>query len=58
MMVRLVMVAAIVTLAGVLFGGCGAGGDDHAKVEANLQHYLVSLVPGEARFPIGAGRRS
>ena len=48
------MVAAIVALTVVLFAGCGGGGD-YARVEANLQHYLISLAPGEARFPIGAG---
>jgi hypothetical protein len=39
----------------VLSAGCGGGGDDQAKVEASLQHYLVSLVPGNAPFPIGLG---
>jgi hypothetical protein len=53
-MVRLVMVAAIVALTAVLFAGCGGGGD-RARVEANLQHYLVSLVPRDSAFPIGAG---
>jgi hypothetical protein len=55
LIVRLVTVAATVALSAVLFGGCGGDGEDHAKVEANLQNYLVSLVPEEARFPIGAG---
>jgi hypothetical protein len=49
------MVAAIVALTVVPFAGCGGGGDDHAQVEANLQHYLIGLARGEARFPIGAG---
>jgi hypothetical protein len=53
--VRLVTVATTVALSVVLFAGCSGGGDDHAKVEANLQHYLVSLAPGDSPFPIGAG---
>jgi hypothetical protein len=39
----------------VLLAGCGGGGDDQAKVEASLQRYLVSLVPADGPFPIGAG---
>jgi hypothetical protein len=53
-MARLVVVAGILALTAVLLAGCG-GGDDRAKVEASLQHYLVSLVPEEGPFPIGAG---
>jgi hypothetical protein len=53
-MARLVVVAGILALTAVLLAGCG-GGDDHAKVEASLQHYLVSLVPEKGPFPIGAG---
>ena len=45
------MVAAIVALTVVLFAGCGGGADDRAKIETNLQHYLVSLAPGEGPFP-------
>jgi hypothetical protein len=45
----------VVALAAVLLAGCGGVGDDRAKVEASLQHFLLGLVPGEARFPIGAG---
>lgn len=41
-MVRLVLVAASVTLAVVLLAGCGGGGDDRAKVEANLQRFLAT----------------
>jgi hypothetical protein len=52
---RLVMVAGILALAAVLSAGCGGGGGDHAKVEASLHRYLVSLVPGDAPFPVGAG---
>jgi hypothetical protein len=55
-MVRLVMVRATLALAAVLLAGCGGGGgNDQAKVEANLRHYLVSLVPDHNPFPIGAG---
>jgi hypothetical protein len=54
-MVRLVLVAASVTLTVVLLAGCGGGGDDGAKVEANVQHYLVALPPDGNPFPIGAG---
>jgi hypothetical protein len=53
-MVRRVTVAATLALSAALLAGCG-GGDDHAKVEANLPHYLVSLVPDRNPFPIGAG---
>jgi hypothetical protein len=53
-MVRLVLVAASVALTVVLFAGCG-GGDDGAKVEANLGHYLLSPGPRVAAFPTGAG---
>jgi hypothetical protein len=53
-MVRLVLVAASVTLTVVLFAGCGGGGDDRAKVEANLQRFLATPehAPG---FPVGGG---
>ena len=53
-MARLVMVAGMLALTGLLLAGCG-GGDDQARVEASLQHYLVSVVPEESPFPIGAG---
>jgi hypothetical protein len=54
-MARFVTVAGVLALAAVLLAGCGGGGDDHAKVEASLQHYLDSLVAEEGAFPIGAG---
>jgi hypothetical protein len=45
-----------VVLTGLLLAGCcGGGDDDQAKVEASLQHYLVSLGPEAGPFPIGAG---
>jgi hypothetical protein len=53
-MARLVMVTGILALIAVLLAGCGAG-DDHAKVEASLQHYLGNLTPEDAPFPAGAG---
>lgn len=54
MIVRLVPVAASVTLTVVLLAGCGGGRDDRAKVEANLQRFLATPEhsPG---FPLGAG---
>jgi hypothetical protein len=54
-MARLVMVAGILALTAVLLAGCGGGGNDRAKVEASLQHYLASLDPEGGLFPIGAG---
>jgi hypothetical protein len=53
-MAKLVMVAWILGLTAVLLAGCGGGGD-RAKVEASLHDYLVSLVPEDGPFPIGAG---
>jgi hypothetical protein len=38
----------------VLLVGCG-GGNDRAKVEASLQHYLGNLTPEYAPFPVGVG---
>jgi hypothetical protein len=49
------MVAAIVALTVVLLAGCGGSGDDQAKVEANLRHYLLSPGPRAAAFPTGVG---
>jgi hypothetical protein len=53
-MARLVRVTGRLSLVAVLFAACG-GGDDRAKVEASLRHYLDTLVPEESAFPIGAG---
>jgi hypothetical protein len=53
--VRLVLVVAIGALFVVLFAGCGgSGGDDRAKVEANLQRFLATpeRSPG---LPVGGG---
>jgi hypothetical protein len=49
------MVAGMLALTAVLLAGCGGGGDDQAKVEASLEHYLVRLGPQDAGLPIGAG---
>ena len=56
-MVRLVLVATSAALTMMLFAGCGGGsGDDRAKVEAALQHYIVGLVPDDfSPLPVGAG---
>jgi hypothetical protein len=55
-MARLVTVAGILVLTAVLLAGCGGGGgDDRAKVAANLQDYFVSLGPEGGPFPVGAG---
>jgi hypothetical protein len=53
-MVRLVPLAGVLGLAVVLLAGCGAGGNDQAKVEANLQDY-VNAGPDQTGFPIGLG---
>jgi hypothetical protein len=53
--VRLVPLAGILALAAVLLVGCGGGGNDRAKVEADLHRYLVSLVPDRSPFPVGVG---
>jgi hypothetical protein len=54
-MARLVVVTGILALIGVLLTGCGAG-DDSAKVEASLRHYVAGLSPNLPQpFPIGAG---
>ena len=52
---RLVTVAATLALTAALLAGCGGGGDDQGKVEADLQHYLVNLAPGDNPFSVGAG---
>jgi hypothetical protein len=53
-MARLLTVTGRLALVAVLLAGCG-GRDDRAKVEASLRHYLATLPPAEAAFPIGAG---
>jgi hypothetical protein len=53
-MARLVMVEGTLALTAALLAGCG-GGDDHAKVEASLQHYLANLLPEQGLFPLGLG---
>ena len=54
-MVRLVPLAGVLALAAVLVAGCGGGGSDQAKVEANLQHYVSGLRPELSGFPMGLG---
>jgi hypothetical protein len=54
-MVRLVPLAGVLVLAVVLLADCGGGGNDPAKVEANLQHYLNGLYPEQTGLPIGLG---
>jgi len=41
-------------LTAMLMAGCG-GGNDRAKVEADLRQYISGLSPEQAPFPIGAG---
>ncbi len=53
-MARFLMVTGGLALASVLFAGCG-GGDDGAKVEAGLRHYLSTFSPEGSPFPSGAG---
>jgi hypothetical protein len=53
--VRLVPLAGALALAAVLVAGCGGGGNDPAKVEANLQQYLTGLPPQGTGFPMGLG---
>jgi hypothetical protein len=54
-MVRLVPLAGLLALAALLVAGCGGGGSDQAKVEANLQHYVNGLRPELSGFPMGLG---
>jgi hypothetical protein len=53
--VRLAPLARVQVLAVVLLASCGGGGNDPAKVEANLRHYLSGLPPEQTGFPIGLG---
>lgn len=41
-------------LTGALLAGCGSG-DDRAKVEASLRHYIGTLTPDSSAFPGGQG---
>ena len=52
--VGLVFLSAALPVAAMLLTGCG-GSDHRAKVEASLQHYISTLVPGDVAFPIGSG---
>jgi hypothetical protein len=45
----------VLALAALLLAGCGGGGDDQARVGADLHRYLVSLVPDRNPFPVGVG---
>jgi hypothetical protein len=54
-MVKLVPLAGVLAFAVVLVAGCGGGGIDPAKVEANLQDHVNGLLPEESGFPLGLG---
>ena len=54
-MARLVTVTGGLALVAVLLTGCGGGGDDRAKVEDSLRHYISGMHPGEGAFPTDAG---
>jgi hypothetical protein len=62
--VGLVLLLAALALTAMLLTACGGGGDDHAKVEASLRHYVSTLHPQacldsafcqQGVFPLGAG---
>lgn len=50
----LVVLLIALALTAMLLAGCG-GGNDPAKVEADLRQYMSGLSPEQAPFPIGAG---
>lgn len=39
----------------VPLAGCGSGGNDQAKVEADLQRYMLGMRPEQTGFPMGLG---
>jgi hypothetical protein len=51
---RLIMVTLVLALTSALVVGC-SGGDDRAKVEASLQHYLDNSAPEDTALPLGVG---
>jgi hypothetical protein len=51
---RLIMVTLVLALTAALVVGC-SGGDDRAKVEASLQHYLDNSAPEDTALPLGVG---
>ena len=53
--VRFAFLVSASAVTALMLAGCG-GGDDAAKVQGNLQHYLSTLDPRPSGFPVGAAR--
>lgn len=47
--------AVALALTAMLAAGCGGAGDDRAKAEDSLRHYISGMHPGEGAFPTDAG---
>jgi len=52
---RVVPLLLLVAVVAVLSAGCGGGGDDGAKVEADLQRHMLGMPPEQTGFPLGLG---